>query len=188
LCENGESAALQAASLVAALRLPFATAVEVLSRLRSAREHLHLGAYAALAERFPNELAAHYQEALGAGVRPLHREQVVSALGFYTDGKVGLPQVLLAFDQDPAPRVRDTALMALGGNAPVADFQPRCMTAIEDSTVPRSLIVNALGNAATRVDANWLDQATRALALSAGITPQVAARIEQLRTQHLPGR
>ncbi|MBM3595842.1 MAG: hypothetical protein FJX31_08745 [Alphaproteobacteria bacterium] len=186
LCQIGDSRLIDQAGRAAALRLPFADAVSTIGTMRSSLGHVHLGAYTALAERFPSELSRHYEECLASGVRPRHREEVIAALGNYTDSSIGMPAASLAFDGDSDPRVRGVALLAMGSSAALEVFQPRLTVAIEDARVSRAFVVNALCNAAPRLDPNWLKMTIDVVLASGGVDESLQRRLEHLKSQYLP--
>lgn len=175
---------MQEACNAAAKELPFTAAVEVLAALRGATDRGYFLAYAVLAERFAEPLARHYEETLGQANQPRHREQVVSAVGH--DRLHGPATARLAFDQDPDPRVRGVALLALAAHADVSVFRVRFERVVADPSLDRAFVVNALRNYARRADVNWLDGITTAMLAQGGFTAGQRSQLEQIRTTYLP--
>ena len=110
-------------------------------------------------------------------------------MGNYAPDGSGLETVKVAFENDPAPRVRGVALLALAVGAEAAYFH-RCFEQALEANVETGMlsdyIAAAILNAAPRSDANWIDTATRrALALS-NLGDRRRGQLEQLRSQYLP--
>lgn len=185
--------AMDEGALTAARNLDADEAIRVALTLKSCREaELHpLAAYTVLAERFPQQLLASYQDSLSRGLHPAHRENALQALAFQ-GGDVGSSAADLAFTQDTEVRCRGVGLLALA-RLSTAEFARHFDRAIADPSFTTGqhgpvYLVNALRNHAPRcVDVNFLDRATSTLLalLPAGMA-QARSNVEALRRQHVP--
>lgn len=185
--------AMDEGALLAARNLDADEAIRIAQTLKSCREaELHpLNAYTILAERFPKELLASYQDALARGVHPAHRENAVQALAFQS-GDVGASAADLAFTHDSELRCRGVGLLALA-RLPTNDFARHFDRALADASFTSGsfgpvYLANALRNHAPRCsDVNFLDRATSTLlALLPADMAQARSHVEAIRRQHVP--
>ncbi|MBL9079945.1 MAG: hypothetical protein JNL08_20795 [Planctomycetes bacterium] len=181
------------AAMLAARMLDGPTAIAIVQALKSTPEAelQPVGAYSVLAERFPEQLEASYEEALARGVMPAHRENALQALAFLPEGR-GIDLARRAFESDGHARVRGVSLLALA-RLPTAEFASLFDIAVADaefvgSTFGPDYLSGALRNHAPRcTDPNFLDRATNTLlAILPSGKVQVRGAIEALRGQYVP--
>ncbi len=184
--------AMDEGALMAARTLDADEAIRILRTLKSCREvELHpLAGYTVLAERFPMELLASYQDSLGRGLHTAHRENAVQALAFQ-GGDVGSSAAELAFTHDTELRCRGIGLLALA-RLPTNDFARHFDLALADASFTMGqygpvYLANALRNHAPRcTDVNFLDRATSTLLAMLPIDmAQARSNVEALRRQHV---
>jgi hypothetical protein len=156
---------------------------EMISTLDAPTEWL---AYGRIAERDRDLVVGDYYESLAARTRNFHRRMLVAGLAIA--GEPGTEVFETAATQDPDPRTRDTALLALGTRHDSESFERVFMSLLDRENGDRSLQAYgaALRNHARRAEPNALDRmTTRLLALPAldGVTRQT---VQNLRRQYLP--
>lgn len=159
--------------------------VDVVRHMKSAYPHAGLTvAYAALAGRQASFLAGDYRATLLDPASVSHRKELVAALGNYSSsGRVRHAQ--FAFENDTNPHIRGVALLALGAEASVRDFDlylERAMADPELMTLGTShYIVNAIGNRGQRGDRESLLSSLTNLELAAKTSPRTEKVIGQVR-------
>ena len=183
LIQAGDEAAMNDMATFAAKELEVEGAIAVTKALRGAAQYTHFGgAYAALSERAPSELLESYGESLAANLDPKHREQAIQSLAWNIEDPALKSEVAAkAFRDDPEPRVRGVALLALGVNAKPEVFRESFDLAMKDPDLRRSYLVGALSNHASRNDPEAVTGMVEALLKDPSLNDKDRKSLEALR-------
>jgi len=183
LIQAGDEAAMNEMATFAAKELEVEGAIAVTKALRGAALYSYFGgAYGALSERAPGELLGSYEESLAANLDPKHREQAIASLAWnIEDPALKLEVAAKAFRDDPEPRVRGVAIMALSRSAKPEVFRESFQLALKDPAFRRSFLSGALSNYASRNDAESVAGMVEALLKDPSLSDNDRKELEALR-------
>ena len=123
-----------------------------------------------------------YEESLAANLDPKHREQAIASLAWnIEDSELKSEVAARAFRDDPEPRVRGVAIMALGGSAKPEVFRESFQLALKDPAFRRSHLSGALSNYASRNDAESVAGMVEALLKDPSLSDKDRKSLEALR-------